>query len=175
MSTTGFNERGEKCGLDETESQILVRWFLHRGSLRPSRFSLSARPQMAHVVRLSSVLSLGCFLLPTKPSSAISQPKGKNKKSQHLGSSAAPRVRLPWRWEHTGVPDNESVLIITLFQPSFLQLPPLLASQRLRCCLSNFGAACDSTAGRFGHSSVTSLNFLDKCGAPSFKSCFTTL
>lgn len=116
---------GRKCCLDERESQILVRWLCTVGHC--------VHPTLAFLQVLATDgpcgLAFKCSVLGLFFASHHFSTQGeKQKKSQHLGASAAPCVRLPWRWEHTGVPDNESILIITLFQQCFynffLSWPP---------------------------------------------------
>lgn len=98
---------------------------------------------------------------------------GKTKRANILA------LRLPPMWGCRGDGGIQGSPIMSPFSssPSSSSLFTTSSSLSLPASpllLSNFGAACDSTAGWFGHSSVTSLNFPDQHGAPNFKSCFPT-
>lgn len=167
---------GKKCGLDETESQILVRWFLHHGSLRPSHFSLSAN--LGHRWPMWFGFQVFCpwvvFCFPPSRVLLFLCKRGKTKRANILALLRPPM----WGCRGDGSTQGSPIMSPFSSSPSSSSLFTTSSSLSLPASpllLSNFGAACDSTAGWFGHPSVTSLNFPDKCGAPNFKSCFPTL
>lgn len=167
---------GEKCCLDGKESQILVWWFCTVGHcVHPTLAFLQvlATDGPCGLAFKCSVLGLFFCFPPSRVLQFLNE-RGKTKKVNILA------LQLPPVWGCRGDGSTQGSPIMSPFSssPSSSSLFATSSSLSLPASpllLSDFGAACDSTPGWFGHSSVTSLNFPDKCGAPNFKSCFPTL
>lgn len=165
---------------------MLFRWegiadpcqmILHRGSLRPSHFRLSA--SLGHRWPMWFGFQVFCpwviFCFPPRRVLLFLSEEGEKQKKVNILA-----LQLPPVWGCRGDGSTQGSPIMSPFSssPSSSSLFTTSSSLSLPASpllMSNFGAACDSTAGWFGRLSVTSLNFPDKCGAPNFKSCFPTL